>query len=111
MFALLRQLYYWWYSGGIAPWRWRIYFYFHLSAATWVTVLVLLDRKGMHDAFTHGLWAIPGLISIASYLPAPFLSLRLLYLARKGGPSYIVLALADIFICVVHHIALQIGYS
>jgi hypothetical protein len=102
---------------------WRIYFYYHAALAVVFSVVAILDSRRYQP--DHSIMELPLVVRVLAYCALgivlwpsvlvnyimPFLSLRLLWLARNGSPSFIAFALCDTFLTIVQYLALLVACS
>ncbi len=110
-----------WWNGGAKPSRrWSFYFYYHWTLAVLLGTFAVDDSRGGFllswlEREPLGWRVVPyGALGVvlwqALLLPmiAPFLSARLLWLARKGGPSFMAFAMCDLLATCLQYCALQV---
>lgn len=109
----------WWQSGPSASRWWVLYFYYHVALTVWLGVAALLDASRCDLDWATDvpawLWFIEfGVTSVvglqATFLPilAPFLSIRMLWCARRGGPVFFTFAVCDMMTTICQYLALLI---
>ena len=110
----------WWCRGATPTRRWKLYFYYHVTLALLLSIFAFLDLKRWYPedlvpreplAARIVVYCVLAIIFLqAALLPviAPFLSARLVWLARKGSPSFIAFALCDTAATFLQHFALLI---
>lgn len=107
-----------WWSGGAKPsCGWRCYFYYHCTSVVLLGILAVTDARGWYletwiesqplvvCAVAYGALAVVLWPAALLSLIAPFISARLLWLARKGGPSFIAFALCDVLATCLQYLA------
>lgn len=95
----------WWYQEPTVPQGWRLYLMCHLLIVVAFAAGSLLDSGRYGHGFGRLSNALLEIFSI--YVPvAPLVTLRIIYLARDGGPSYTAFAAVDVLLCIVHVMAL-----
>lgn len=110
-----------WWRGNVTPARrWQVYFYYHITMVVLLGAGALFDsRRWYPDAWVEGQPPVVRVVAHCAFgivfwqaalLPivAPFLSARLLWLARKGGPSFIAFAFCDTAATFVQYLSLMI---
>jgi hypothetical protein len=107
----------WWHRGSSPSRRWVIYFYYHTALALLLGVAGLLDsgHYRFEDLITQLPWGlrhvavvtlcVAGLQAVLLPVIAPFLSVRLLWLARKGSPSFMAFAVCDTIVTITQFLA------
>ena len=115
---LYRSFQRWWTSGPTVPRRWHVYFLCHCVLAVALGVFAVCDSRGVIYSLDRTWSFAVDVMGVVTLLPsivlsyfAPFLSLRLLWLARHGGPSLVALAVADCAVTGMHLLAMLVGYS
>ncbi len=106
-----------WISGPTVPRRWHVYFLCHFVLAVAFGVFSFCDTRGIYLGHLEGpyfaavnvffLVAVAG--GVVLFFVAPLLSLRLLVLARRGGPSFVALAVADCAVTCMHYLAMFVA--
>jgi hypothetical protein len=110
----------WWHRGATPSLRWQVYFYVHAVSTVLLSGFLLLDLRHIYPEnwtagqglVLHGL--VIGALVIVTWpaallsLIGPFLSVRLLWLARHGGPSFFGLAICDSGLSIFLHIVLMV---
>jgi hypothetical protein len=113
----------WWSCGSTPSWRWQAYFYYHTVSVALFSVFAILDSRRIYPENLIAEW--PSVVRFALYCAlgvvfwslallayvGPFLSLRLLWLARKGSPSFVAFALCDTFATILQYVALLVACS
>lgn len=100
----VRQFLAWWYRGLTLPWGYQIYFYVHLLLVFFLCSFVILDARGNSllvelvensPLIVRVPLDIVFLASIFSWPVTPFVSIRILYIARRCAPAFITLGVLD----------------
>jgi hypothetical protein len=108
----------WWYGGPTVTRAWHTYFCFHLLVVLWLGAFSILDTRGnyfIEDFVGHSQLVIKipfGIVMWIAVLSAPAVTsvgLGILYLARKGGPSFIAFGLTDMALCGVQWLAIYVA--
>jgi len=108
----LRRSQQWWYGGRCVPTAYRIYLYCHLLMVMYLSIFTAYERylPGSDAGIVlRMLIGGPLLISLFATLLVPLVSLRILYLARNGGPSYVAFAVADVLLSCVQWFATHVA--
>jgi len=107
----------WWYGGPMPSRRWRVYVWYHIVLVLLLGVFASWDSPGHYledwlEHFPSGLRFLLYCVLAIVYWPsvvlayvAPFLSLRLLWLARRGSPAFAALALCDSVTTLLQYLA------
>ena len=120
MHRYIRTVATWWRGSALPARRWQIYFYYHITMFLLLGGLALLDSRQRYPddwaaaqapavrVVVHCAFGIVfGQAALLAVI-APFLSARLLWSARKGGPSFIALAFCDTAATFGQYLALMI---
>ncbi|HBO44632.1 MAG TPA: hypothetical protein DD670_12010 [Planctomycetaceae bacterium] len=98
--------------------RWQVYFYYHTALAVYLGVVAVLDSRSYYpeNLLSVGprlavecLLFVVFLQAVLLSVVAPLINLRLLWLARRGGPSFIALALCDMAATFLLYLALLVA--
>lgn len=104
MVSRIKGLQTWLRRGTPIPTVWRVYLYSHLLAVVFLAAALIpsihLDTYFANlPAMADRLVGMLMWVAILSALIVPFVSIWILYLARKRGPSFTVLGVLDAVLC------------
>jgi hypothetical protein len=90
----------WWYGGRPVPRVLQSYFVFHFLIVVFFSILSILDSRHYYVLQGGFIEIITEFVGMFFILIGPIITVGILYLARRGGPSYIALAIADMLLSI-----------